>query len=137
MPADIVAIRTDFAVVAPRADAFASRFYERLFGIDPTLRTLFPEDLAPQRKKLVQALAMVVAGLDRLETMVDTLRHLGRRHGGYGVEPHHYAAVGEALLATLEESVAGFEDRSRIAWGRAYASLADIMISAAAEQAAA
>lgn len=136
-PSDIVAIRTDFAAVAPTADAFAARFYERLFETDPSLRRLFPDDLSPQRKKLVQALAMVVAGLDRLDSMLDTLRELGRRHGGYGVEAHHYASVGEAILATLEERVAGFGDRSRTAWGRAYTTLADVMISAATPETAA
>ncbi len=133
-PADIAAIRIDFATVAPQADAFAARFYERLFTIDPSLRPLFPGDLTPQRKKLVQALAMVVAGLDRLETMIDTIAELGRRHGGYGVEARHYASVGEAILATLEERVEGFGDRNRAAWGRAYATLADVMISAAATE---
>ena len=133
-PADIAAIRIDFATVAPQADAFAERFYERLFIIDPSLRPLFPGDLAPQRKKLVQALAMVVAGLDRLEPMIGTIAELGRRHGGYGVEAHHYASVGEAILATLEERVEGFGDRNRAAWGRAYATLADVMISAAATE---
>lgn len=133
-PADIAAIRIDFATVAPQADAFAERFYERLFTIDPSLRPLFPSDLAPQRKKLVQALAMVVAGLDRLEPMIGTIAELGRRHGGYGVEAHHYASVGEAILATLEERVEGFGDRNRAAWGRAYATLADVMIAAAATE---
>ena len=136
-PAAIAAIRADFAAVAPDADGFAAEFYTRLFGIDPSLRPLFPTDLAPQRKKLVQALAMVVAALDRLETMTETLRGLGRRHGGYGVEAGHYATVGEALLATLEARVEAFGDRNRAAWGAAYAALADIMIEAANETAAA
>lgn len=136
-PVDIAAIRADFAFVAPVADAFAARFYERLFALDPTLRRLFPPDLAPQRKKLTQALALVVAGLDRLDAMIDTLRALGRRHGDYGVDATHYALVGEAILATLEETVTGFGERSRTAWGRAYTTLADVMIDAAAEASAA
>lgn len=136
-PADIAAIRTDFAIVAPQADTFAARFYERLFAIDPDLRALFPSDLAPQRTKLVQALAMVVAGLDRLDTMIGAVAELGRRHGGYGVEAHHYVSVGEAILATLEERVEGFDDRNRAAWGRAYTTIADVMISAASAECAA
>ncbi len=130
-PADIATIRIDFATVAPQADAFAARFYERLFVLDPALRPLFPGDLALQRKKLVQALAVVVAGLDRLEPLIGTIAELGRRHGGYGVEAHHYVTVGEAILATLEERVEGFGDRNRAAWGRAYATLADVMIAGA------
>lgn len=135
-PAEIVAIRTDFAVLAPQADAFAERFYERLFALDPALRPLFPTELAPQRKKLLQALAVVVTGLDRLDALLDTLRELGRRHAGYGVETHHYAVVGEALLATLAERVTDFGDRNRSAWSRAYATLAEVMSGAPREEAA-
>ncbi len=136
-PTDIAAIRADFAAVGIAADAFAARFYDRLFRLDPTLRTLFPADLSPQRRKLVQALATVVAGLDRLDGIVGAIRGLGCRHGGYGVTAEHYATVGEALLATLEERLESFDETHRAAWGRAYTTLADVMIDAAREAAAA
>jgi len=132
-PSDIAAIRADFATVARAPDLFAARFYARLFAIDPELRALFPEDLAEQRKKLVQALAMVVDGLDRLDSIIDAVRALGSRHNDYGVTAEHYASVGEAVLATLEDTLESFDDSHRAAWGRAYALLADAMIAAAQE----
>lgn len=129
-PTDISLVRADFSAIGADADGFAARFYDRLFELDPTLRPFFSADLAPQRRKLVQALAVVVAGLDRLDEIVATVTALGRRHGDYGVTADHYAIVGEALLATLEERVVGFDEIHRAAWGRAYTLLADVMIVA-------
>ncbi|MFG1478969.1 globin domain-containing protein [Xanthobacter sp. V4C-4] len=130
-PSDIAAIRADFAIVARAPDDFAARFYARLFTLDPALRVLFPDDLSEQRRKLVQALAMVVAGLDRLDDILPAVQGLGARHGDYGVQPEHYAIVGEAILGTLEETLGGgFGAANRAAWGEAYATLADVMVAA-------
>jgi hypothetical protein len=58
------------------ADAAARLFYDRL-EIDPTTRPLFKtNDLADQRRKLIQALTMVVQGLDHLEALVPTIADL-------------------------------------------------------------
>jgi hemoglobin-like flavoprotein len=51
-------VQDTFATIVPIADDAAALFYRRLFEIDPSLRGMFPEDIAPQRKKLVQTLAM-------------------------------------------------------------------------------
>lgn len=136
-PSDIAAIRADFAIVARAPDDFAARFYGRLFSLAPGLRALFPEDLTEQRRKLVQALAMVVAGLDRLEAILPAVQALGARHDDYGVKPEHYAIVGEALLRALEETLDTFGEANRAAWGGAYATLADAMIAAGQDRAAA
>ena len=81
------------------ADAAARLFYDRLFEIDATTRPLFKAtDLTEQRRKLIQALTMVVQGLDHLEALVPTIADLGRRHAQFGVTDAHYDAVGAALL---------------------------------------
>ena len=69
-PCQIDLVRTSFASVEPIADAAATIFYRRLFDLDPSLRRLFPNDLAAQRRNLMQTLTMVVRGLDRLERIV-------------------------------------------------------------------
>ena len=83
--------------------------------------------MAAQRKNLMQTLAVVVAGIDRLETLVPAVEALGRRHAGYGVKASHYATVGRALLDTLAHRA-----RRRVhardvaaAWGEAYELLAE------------
>jgi hypothetical protein len=66
---------------------------------------MFPKDLTEQKKKLMAMLGTAVAGLSHLDTLMRTVRALGRRHAGYGVKPRHYAPVGSALLWTLEQGL--------------------------------
>ena len=92
-------VKETWLKLAPMADAATRLFYDRLFEIDPTTRSLFKTiDLADQRRKLIQALTMVVQGLDRLEALVPTIADLGRRHAQFGVTDAHYDTVGAALL---------------------------------------
>jgi hemoglobin-like flavoprotein len=131
-------IRQSWTRVAPIADATAGIFYDRLFELDPSTRRLFARtDMAGQRRNLVQMLAVVVANVDRLESIVPAVEALGRRHAGYGVEAGQYAMVGTALLDTLAAGLGtSFNGEVREAWTTAYGILADVMQSAAAEIAA-
>ncbi len=130
-PAQIARIRADFATIARDADGFAVRFYECLFLLDPALRPLFSADLAAQRTKLVQALAFVVASLDRFERIAGAVADLGRRHRDYGVSAAHYGVVGTALLMALDARLDGLTADGRAAWSAAYSALAETMIEAA------
>jgi len=131
-------IRESWAQVAPIADAAATIFYDRLFELDPSLRRLFSRtDMAGQRRNLTQTLAVVVASIDRLESIVPAVEALGRRHAGYGVEAAHFETVGQALLDTLAVGLGeDFTAEVRDAWATAYGILAGVMQSAAAEIAA-
>jgi hemoglobin-like flavoprotein len=131
-------IRESWAQVAPVADAAATIFYDRLFELDPSLRRLFARtDMAGQRRNLMQTLAVVVASIDRLESIVPAVEALGRRHAGYDVEAAHFETVGQALLDTLAVGLGeDFTAEVRDAWATAYGILAGVMQSAAAEIAA-
>ena len=94
-------VQRTFTLAAPMADEIANHFYQRLFELDPALRPLFHGDIQQQGSKLMTMLAVAVRGLDRPETILEPVRRLGERHSGYGVQPHHYATVGQALLWTL------------------------------------
>lgn len=124
-------IQQTFAQVRD-GDALMGRFYEHLFKLDPDTRPLFKGDLAAQRQKLLQTLAVVVHGLDHLETLVPTIQALGQRHVQYGVTAQQWDSVGAALLAALAEH---FEDaftaEVRTAWATAYALIATTAIAAA------
>ena len=127
-------VKETWRKVAPMADAAARLFYDRLFEIDSTTRPLFQIDLADQRRKLIQALTMVVQGLDHLETLVPTIADLGRRHAQFGVTDAHYDTVGAALLWTLEQGLgSAWTPEVKVAWSCAYALLADVMRGAAGE----
>ena len=125
-------IQESFALVAPSADSVATSFYERLFELDPALRSLFPPDLTEQRRKLMQMLTVAVGMLNRPEALIPVLESLGRRHAGYGVRDEHYDTVGAALLWTLERGLgAAFTNEVRTAWTTLYKLVATTMQAAA------
>lgn len=128
-------VRASFEKVLPIADAAAALFYRRLFELDPSLKPLFKGDMREQGRKLMSAIQLVVAGLDRLDKIVPAVQHLGRRHAGYGVKPEHYRTVGAALLWTLEQGLGeAFTPETKDAWLAAYALLSDTMIAAAEDE---
>jgi hemoglobin-like flavoprotein len=88
------------------------------------------------RRKLIQAMTMVVQGLDHLEALVPTIADLGRRHAQFGVTDAHYDTVGAALLWTLEQELgSAWTPEVKVAWSCAFALLADVMRGAAGEPA--
>jgi len=133
-PDQVKLIQDSFAKVAPISDKAADLFYDRLFVIAPEARSLFPDDLSPQKKKLMQMLTTVVANLQQVEKIVPAVEDLGRRHAGYGVTDAHYEPVGAALLWTLDQGLGPeFTPTVKQAWTAAYVTLADVMKGAAAE----
>ena len=133
-PQQIALVRESFAKVVPIREQAAALFYERLFAIDPGTRPLFRGDMKSQGAKLMAAIGAVVKSLDHIDTMLDDLRALARRHDGYGVRAEHYASVGAALLWTLEQGLGfGFTPEVRDAWAAAYDLLSSAMIAATSE----
>ncbi|MEO1498271.1 MAG: globin family protein [Planctomycetota bacterium] len=131
-PRQIELVQSTWADVEPIADTAARLFYRRLFEIAPEVRPLFTTSVSEQGDKLMKTLAVVVAGLKKLETIVPAVEDLGRRHVDYGVQSEYYDAVGEALLWTLEQGLGrAFTQEAREAWGEAYRTLAGVMIEAA------
>jgi hemoglobin-like flavoprotein len=128
-------VQTTFGQVTD-ADLLASRFYGRLFETDPSTQPMFRGDMADQRKKLMQALAVVVKGLDDLSAIVPAIQSLGQRHVAYGVTLSHWDSVGGALLWALEDAFGeAFTPEVRDAWASAYQLVANTAIAAAYPQA--
>ncbi len=127
-------IQSTFAQI-PDADQLAIIFYDRLFEIDPSTKPMFRGDMTDQRKKLIQALAVVVHGLGDLSNIVPAIEQLGKRHVAYGVTPDHWNSVGTALLMTLEEVFGeAFTEEVRISWALAYGLIAQTAMAAAYPQ---
>ena len=130
----IQTLQGSFSLIEPIADTAASLFYSRLFELDPSLRRLFTSDLKEQGKKLMSSIKLVVTGLENPEKIMPAVRSLGKRHAGYGVQPEHYATVGEALLWTLETGLGeAYTPEVEAAWVNAYGFLSALMQNAAAE----
>ena len=127
-PQAISLVRQSFSQVAPDAEAVASLFYERLFSMDPKLRSLFKSDMAGQGRMLMAAISFAVENLARPDAIVPALQDMGKRHAGYGVKDEDYDTVGGALLWTLEQGLGDdFTDECKQAWIEAYTLLASVM----------
>ena len=122
-------VKQTWTMVVPIADTAADLFYDKLFELDPSLKPLFEDvDLASQKKKLLQALATTVAGLDDLASLVPIISQLGRRHAGYGVVDAHYETVGRALLWTLQQGLQkAWTPAAQDAWTAAYTVISETM----------
>lgn len=128
-------VQASFKKLVPGADQVGATFYARLFEAYPEVRPMFAEDIGPQSKKLVQMLALVVNGLDKLDAILPAVQQLARNHNGYGVVDAHYYAVGETLVATLRGGLgADFTPEVEAAWVEAYGVLSNVMIAAAKEE---
>jgi hemoglobin-like flavoprotein len=131
-PRQIEIVKQSFAKIMPFKDQAAELFYCRLFELDPSLRLMFRSDLTEQKQKLMVAIAMVVTNLEKMDSLLPTVRELGRRHKTYGVRNRHYDIVGAALLWTLEIGMgAGWTPELADAWKDAYGRVAKAMIEGA------
>ena len=135
MHLDLETLETTFDLVAPRGEELMDIFYARLFAAAPSVKPLFAgTDLRRQKAMLLSALVLVRRSLRDMDAMVPTLRELGARHVGYGARPEHYLVVGEVLIASLAEVAGGaWRPEHQLAWAAAFAVIADVMLSGAAE----
>lgn len=126
-----VLVQESFKVVEKISDVAADLFYQRLFDIEPGLRSLFSEDLREQKKKLMGALKVLVNTLDYPDKLIPILEDMGRKHKTYGVVEDHFVPVADALVWTLEEGLGSdFTEEVRHAWTALYSAVASIMIEA-------
>ncbi len=131
-PQQVKLVQDSFAKVAPISEQAAVLFYDRLFATAPDVRTMFPDDMREQRKKLMATLAVVVGGLSNLDRVLPAASALAKKHVGYGVKADHYAPVGAALLWTLEQGLgAAWTSELKTAWTAAYTTLSGYMIGEA------
>ena len=128
-------VQASWEKVEPMAPYVAELFYDRLFELNPLLEDLFPANLSEQAtlcecgKQWMAALGQAVARLDEPGNIVPCFEELSRRHVQYGVRPANYVTMGDALLWTLEQSLAeDFTPRVKEAWGAAYDLLSVLLI---------
>lgn len=120
------------------ADTVADLFYAQLFTLDPSLRAMFPAEMAAQKKKLMSMLKLIVDSLNRLDDLIPAVQGLGRRHGTYGVTFAQYETMGAALWWMLEQGLGEkFTPEVKAAWVAVYTLLANTMKQAQATEAAA
>lgn len=131
---DALLIRRTLDEIEPVADSVTAYFYAMLFVQHPDLRELFPASMDSQRDRLFRALMTAVKLVDDPEVLAQYLSGLGRGHRKYGTRPEHYPAVGECLIGALTQYARRtWDEAAEAAWVRAYTTISQIMIDAAAE----
>lgn len=132
--ADTQLIRRTLSEIEPISDKVTSYFYALLFLHHPQLRELFPAAMDAQRDRLFKALLTAARHADEPEILDEYLAHLGRGHRKYGTQAEHYPAVGESLLGALARYAPNtWGEAAEAAWVRAYTTISQTMIDAAAE----
>ena len=128
-------VAESWKALQPQSTEVGTAFFRRLFELDPTLRSLFSSTILDEQvRKLMSMLDLVVHWLDAPERLVPALKQLGARHATYGVVDEHYAKVGSALMATLEEYLGPrFTPEVRGAWTEAYLLMSSLMRRGAAK----
>lgn len=130
---DAILIRRTMAEIGPVADKVTSFFYALLFVRHPDLRPLFPAAMDAQRDRLLRALMTAAEHIDNKDVLGDFLQNLGRGHRKYGTRAEHYPAVGECLIGALSRyASAVWNEETEAAWVRAYTTISQVMIDAAA-----
>ncbi|ERN40588.1 hemoglobin-like flavoprotein [Rubidibacter lacunae KORDI 51-2] len=126
-------LETSFEKVKPRAEEFASSFYENLFADYPDAKPLFANaDLKAQSKKLLASLVFVVENLKKPDALTEALKGLGARHVEYGTLPEHYPLVGNTLLKTFAQYLGeGWTPETEKAWAEAYGVITEVMLDGA------
>src|SRR5436190_2153695 len=77
-------VQLSFRQVMRTRDTTAESFYNRLFELDPSLRKLFPDNLARQRHDLMVTLSVLIGSLRYIDGLVPSIQALARRHIAYG-----------------------------------------------------
>jgi hemoglobin-like flavoprotein len=109
-------------------------FYNQLFTLDPSLRSLFKGDIKSQSALLIGMISFAVNKLDTLGDILQDVKALGRRHNKYNVKPEHYKTVAEALLWTLCKALdSKWTEETEVAWVAVYTVLSNTMLEASAE----
>jgi len=133
-PEQVDLIRKSFDAMWPMRRDIADLCYSRFFELAPDARDLFPSDMELQPITLMDMIAAQVGSLDQRALFQSLVTHSGRQHARFGVQPSQYAAMGEALVWSLEcKFGASFTPELRESWRALYATVQVEMLRVAAQ----
>jgi hemoglobin-like flavoprotein len=133
-PEQVDLIRNSFDAMWSMNRDIGDLCYNRFFELAPEARVLFPSDMERQRIKLMNMIAALVGSLDQPGMFESLVTHSGRQHAKFGVRPSQYAALGEALMWSLECNFgASFTPELRECWSALYATVQAGMLRTATE----
>jgi len=132
-PEEVELIRKSFDAMWSVRDDIAELCYNRFFELAPDAKDLFRGDMERQRVKLMDMIAALVGSLEQSALFQSLVAQSGRQHDRFGVHPSQYAALGEALMWSLEYKMGpSFTPELRASWKALYATVQAEMLRAAA-----
>ena len=133
-PEQIDLVKKSFDAMWPMHGDIAGLCYSRFFELAPDARPLFKGDMKQQQIKLMDMMAALVASLDERPLFQSIIAQSGRHHARFGVQPSQYAALGEALMWSLEcKFGTSLTPELRASWTALYATVQAEMLQAAAQ----
>jgi NAD(P)H-flavin reductase len=109
----------------------ANDFYSLLFTKHPAMRDMFPVQMSEQNERLFGALVKIAHLIGSPDQLARYLGQLGADHLKYGVQPEHYAPVGQALIGALRHNAPAWTDEAEAGWLSAYTFAAGAMMAGA------
>ena len=126
-------LQASLHVMLEDQDKFAKIFYDKVFEINPEIRSLFRKNMTDQGRLLTHMLGGIVYSLSRPEHLETGLKKLGESHINYGVQVEHYPIVKDAMMYAIEQSLGECKTLKTIdAWSKALDDVMDMMKSHAA-----
>ncbi|WAH38159.1 NO-inducible flavohemoprotein [Alicyclobacillus dauci] len=126
-------IKSTVPVLEIHGTAITTRFYELLFASHPELLNIFNQTNQKQGRQqtaLANAVYAAAAHIDHLEDILPTVKQIGHKHRGLGIQPEHYPIVGETLLKAIRDVLGeAATDEIIDAWAQAYGVISDAFIS--------
>ena len=142
-------VEESWSLVSNDIEDLGLRFFLNIFDKNPELLTLLPygrsylEAPPDQRKEklrqcpslrvhaihVMTAVGNIIAGLNDMESVIPSLRSLGKTHRAAGISDYHYKNLFRILSATIREKVGPqrWDEETSEAWELVYFSLASIM----------
>jgi hemoglobin-like flavoprotein len=133
-PEQVKLIKTSFDAMWPLSGDIAELCYSRFFELAPEAKSLFKNDMALQRAKLMDMIAALVGSLDQHGLFQSIITNSGRHHARFGVRSSQYDALGEALMWSLERKLGtSLTPELSASWRALYATVQAEMQRAAAQ----
>jgi hemoglobin-like flavoprotein len=116
-PQQVELIRSTFALLEPKSGVAGLAFFQRLFALDPSLRALISGDIDAEAEQLMTLLRAATNLADQPRALQARFARDGTRLFALGAGKENRAAVGEALLWTLDTTLGReFTPEARVAW---------------------
>ena len=135
-PEAVAQVKASYAGLGATPRQLAARFYEEMFGADPNLRRLFPQDLTALQGHFEAALALMIRNLEEMRVLQESLRELGAQHVHWGARPEDYVTARDALIAAVRGLSPAWDVELEGHWRCAITSIVVPMLEGAAVQTA-